>query len=223
MNQAPEQEPELVVTVSGEEEGEGGGAALDSPAGLPEGVRVFWNPDLGKTARRALRQAASAFAASTAEGREDDAETLPPRPSWEKSFQDLFRPSRAGSPVEVGVTFTDDEGIRVVNREYRRVDRATDVLSFPLVSREEADAGELDNLTADQVLLGDIVVSLSTAQRQAALYGHSRERELSYLLVHGFLHLVGHDHEDEGEKKAMRSLEERILGEVGLSREKEKE
>jgi probable rRNA maturation factor len=117
--------------------------------------------------------------------------------------------------AEVGVTFADDEYIRELNRDYRGIDKATDVLSFALEEGDEpAIAGG-----PPETLLGDIVISLETAVRQAEEYGHSLERELAYLTVHGMLHLVGYDHETEADKEAMRRQEEAILALVGISRE----
>lgn len=117
--------------------------------------------------------------------------------------------------AEVGVVFADDVYIRELNREYRGIDTATDVLSFALEEGEEltVEGGP------DEILLGDIVISLETAARQADEFGHSLERELAYLTVHGMLHLVGHDHMDEEEKAAMRRQEEHILGLLGIGRE----
>ena len=125
-------------------------------------------------------------------------------------------------PWEVDVLFTDDEGIHQINLQQRRVDRPTDVLSFPsfdlqpgqLPSPEEADPG------TGLVPLGDMVLSLERVQAQAEEYGHSRQRELAYLAVHSVLHLLGYDHMDEGPEKArMRRREEEILAQLGLERE----
>ena len=91
--------------------------------------------------------------------------------------------------VEVSVTFTDDESIRVLNSQYRSIDRATDVLSFPL---EE----DIESLSSEVLLmLGDIVISLERAKAQAEEFGHSFERETAFLCVHSMLHLLGYDHE----------------------------
>ncbi|MCI5755828.1 MAG: rRNA maturation RNase YbeY, partial [Firmicutes bacterium] len=90
-----------------------------------------------------------------------------------------------GRRAEVSVTFTDNEGIHALNREYRNVDRPTDVLSFPLSDGEDYDTD------GDAVLLGDIVISLERAQTQAEEYGHSFEREVAFLTVHSMLHLLG--------------------------------
>lgn len=117
--------------------------------------------------------------------------------------------------AEVSVVFVDDEYIRELNSQYRGKDTATDVLSFAL------DEGDEPEVLAgpDECLLGDIVISLETAVRQAEDFSHSLEREIAYLTVHGMLHLVGYDHEnDEAEKARMREREEYILGQLGIVR-----
>lgn len=110
---------------------------------------------------------------------------------------------------EVSVIFVDDPAIRRLNRRYRKVDRATDVMAFAL-----AESAELDE---PGVVLGDIVVSLPTARRQALALGHSIEAELSLLLVHGALHLLGYDHQNPDDAKAMRRKERRYLKACGVS------
>lgn len=125
-------------------------------------------------------------------------------------------------PCEVDVLLTDDEGIRQINREMRRVDRATDVLSFPEL---ELTPGRLPGPTdADPgsglIPLGDMVISVEHMAAQAKEYGHSRRRECAYLVVHSVLHLLGYDHLDEGAQKAqMRAREEAILASLGIGRE----
>jgi len=123
---------------------------------------------------------------------------------------------------EVALTFTDDEGIRRMNRDYRGVDAPTDVLSFPM--RESGD-GEIpivydggDAPEAEDEPLGDIVISVQRAIAQSREYGHSVEREIGFLFVHGLLHLLGYDHGDEASEKEMFERQERILAEVGLTR-----
>ena len=116
---------------------------------------------------------------------------------------------------EVDVSITDDAGIHEINREMREVDKATDVLSFPVC---ELTPGELpDEEDADPgtglIPLGDMVISMEHVTAQAKEYGHSEEREIIYLFVHSVLHLLGYDHIDEGEmKKQMRSREKEIMG-----------
>ena len=127
-----------------------------------------------------------------------------------------------GLPCEVDVLFTDDGGIRRVNQAMRGVDAATDVLSFPMF---DMPAGSLptpgwSDPDTGLIPLGDMCISLERAKAQAQEYGHSLERELSYLAVHSVLHLLGYDHVDEGPQKVqMREREEAILGRLGITRE----
>ena len=114
--------------------------------------------------------------------------------------------------AEVDLLFVDNEAIREMNREYREKDTATDVLSFPMYEADEAIEEE------EEILFGDIVISLERAQEQALEYGHSLEREVMYLLVHGLLHLSGYDHMEEEEKKVMRAKEEKLLAVIGAIR-----
>lgn len=133
----------------------------------------------------------------------------------------------------VTLTLTDDEGIRELNREYRSLDKPTDVLSFPMRGNE----GEEPTITYDDdfetvedenpedadedpfaELLGDIVISVPRMLAQAEEYGHSAERELGFLFVHGFLHLLGYDHESESEEKEMFAKQEEVLARAGLAR-----
>ena len=125
------------------------------------------------------------------------------------------------APCEVDVLLTDDDGIHEINRELRQVDRPTDVLSFPefeltpgqLPGPEDADPG------TGLIPLGDMVLSMERVAAQAREYGHSKRRELSYLVTHSVLHLLGYDHLDEGPMKAqMRGREEAIMAELGLTR-----
>lgn len=117
--------------------------------------------------------------------------------------------------TEVSLLFVDDAHIHELNLEYRGKDAPTDVLSFAL---EEGD--EPDILGGpEETLLGDIIISLETAARQAEEFGHSLEREVTYLTIHGMLHLLGFDHETETDKAAMREREEAILGSMGITRE----
>ena len=116
----------------------------------------------------------------------------------------------------ISVMLTDDEGIRRVNREFRGVDRATDVLSFPL---NELQPGALDPADCETdpetgaVLLGDMMISVPRCAEQGEDFGHGYEREIMYLTVHSVLHLLGYDHVDEGElKKQMRQREKEIMG-----------
>lgn len=116
--------------------------------------------------------------------------------------------------TEVSVVLADDPYIRELNRDYRGKDRATDVLSFALNEGDEPDI--IDG--PEELLLGDIIISLETAERQAGEFGHSLERELAYLTVHGMLHLLGFDHEDELERQTMRLEEEKVLAALNITR-----
>lgn len=119
-------------------------------------------------------------------------------------------------PCIISVMLTDDEGIQTVNREFRGVDRATDVLSFPL---NELSPGEFDedmcerDMDSGAVMLGDMMISIPRCEEQGEEFGHGYKREIMYLTVHSVLHLLGYDHIDEGEMKAqMRAREKAIMG-----------
>jgi len=114
--------------------------------------------------------------------------------------------------VEVSLLLIDNKEIKHLNNEYRNVNEATDVLSFPMYDDLE------EALDEDYLYLGDIVISGERAVEQAADYGHSVEREIGYLTVHSVLHLLGYDHMDEEEKKVMREREEMILEKINLKR-----
>jgi len=123
----------------------------------------------------------------------------------------------------IAVHITDNEGIRKLNLQYRGIDRATDVLSFPSLSLAagEKPVPSADNADPETGLLylGDVVISLERAKQQAEEFGHSVERELAFLVVHSVLHMLGYDHEDGGpQAKLMRSREEHILRDLGLTR-----
>ncbi|MEC9488540.1 MAG: rRNA maturation RNase YbeY [Halanaerobium sp.] len=106
-------------------------------------------------------------------------------------------------PEEVSLVFSDNQAIRQLNKQYRGIDEATDVLSFPM----------------DEQYLGDIVISLERAREQAEEYGHSLTREVCFLTAHGVLHLLGYDHDREEDRVKMRREEEGILAELGLKRD----
>jgi probable rRNA maturation factor len=130
------------------------------------------------------------------------------------ALHDLAERVMAGETVAQGtglsVLITDDDEIRDMNRRFLGIDEPTDVLSFP------DEAGDFVQGIADEAYLGDIAISLPTAQRQAAQVGHSLDAEVGHLLVHGILHLCGYEHEDGGEpERVMRAREEHYLGDVG--------
>lgn len=120
--------------------------------------------------------------------------------------------------LEVYITLTNNEQIHKVNFEQRKVDRPTDVLSFPMFEREEIPYLKKEN-SGERDILGDIIVSIEKVKEQAEEYGHSFERELAYLVTHGMLHLLGYDHMIEEEKEQMRKREEEILGKLKITRE----
>lgn len=119
-------------------------------------------------------------------------------------------------PCIISVMLTDDDGIHSVNNEFRGVDRATDVLSFPqneLVPGNFSAEGCERDMDTGAVLLGDMMISVPRCEAQGKEFGHGYERELMYLTVHSVLHLLGYDHVDEGEmKRAMRAREKAIMG-----------
>ncbi len=116
-------------------------------------------------------------------------------------------------PAEISVTFVDNEQIREMNNKFRKIDSATDVLSFPLGENGVYDT----NMETGAKLLGDIVISMPRAAEQAEMYGHSLEREVGYLTAHSMLHLLGYDHEQGGiERVRMREKEELVMQQLGL-------
>ena len=118
--------------------------------------------------------------------------------------------------AEVDVTFVDDEEIRVLNFQFRNLDKSTDVLSFPLGENGVYDR----NPATYAMMLGDVIISVEHAARQAEEYGHSFQREIAFLTVHSMLHLLGYDHVNGGiEAETMREKEESVLIKMGLSRE----
>ncbi|GAA0135937.1 rRNA maturation RNase YbeY [Paenibacillus sp. YSY-4.3] len=125
---------------------------------------------------------------------------------------------------EVALTFVTDEEIHALNREYRGIDRPTDVLSFAMnesVEEEQEIVYELEEgeeLEGFGDMLGDIIISVETAKAQSEEYGHSLNRELGFLFVHGFLHLLGYDHQDEASEAEMMGKQEAVLAQVGLTR-----
>ena len=125
---------------------------------------------------------------------------------------------------EINVLVTDDQGIRAINAASRNIDKETDVLSFPMFDLVAGafpkDTAALRDPQTGLIPLGDMAISMEHVSAQAKEYGHSEKRELSYLVVHSVLHLLGYDHLDEGpQKKQMRAREEAILAEMGITRE----
>ena len=137
----------------------------------------------------------------------------------EKVLSQCFKEEKLeDSKLCVTVTLTTPKTIQEINKQYRNIDRATDVLSFPMFEKDELDKKIQENDFENEDILGDIVVSVDKVKEQAIEYGHSFERELSYMIVHGFYHLMGYDHIEEDDKKIMRKKEETILEKLCISR-----
>lgn len=119
--------------------------------------------------------------------------------------------------LTISIILTTPQVIKEINTEFRNIEKETDVLSFPMFEKDE-----LDNLIANNnnipEVLGDIVISVEKVKEQAKEYGHSFERELSYMVVHGFYHLMGYDHIEEADKVVMRPKEEKILEKLDIKR-----
>ena len=123
------------------------------------------------------------------------------------------------SKLIITITLTNNENIKIINKEYRNIDRATDVLSFPMFEKEDLDKKIKNKDFLHEDILGDIIISVEKVREQAEEYGHSSERELSYMVVHGFYHLMGYDHMEEEEKVEMRKKEDKILNDLKITRE----
>ena len=140
-------------------------------------------------------------------------------PAWLERLEEILPlyAEQEGLPdaLVIGLTFCDDDAIRAINAEYRGIDRATDVLSFPLYERDD----EIELFDDELSPFGDIVLSVPHAIAQAEEYGHSVEREVCYLVVHGLMHLAGYDHIEPEDKREMRAEEEALLNKVGVTRE----
>ena len=135
----------------------------------------------------------------------------------EKLLQHAAKVEKIEEGSEVSITFVTNEAIHEINREYRDKDQPTDVISFAL---EEMGEGEIQ-IIGEGIprILGDIIISTDRTREQAAEYGHSFERELGFLAVHGFLHLLGYDHMTEQDEKEMFGKQDEILSSFGLSRD----
>ncbi len=128
--------------------------------------------------------------------------------------------------AELNILITNDEDIRLTNKEFRDMDRATDVLSFPMVDYEvPSDFSYVNknpeaylNQETGELILGDIMISADKVYSQAKEYGHGRKREFAFLIVHSLLHLLGYDHVGEDEAKIMEEKQENILNSLGITR-----
>ena len=150
-------------------------------------------------------------------------ENVQPNEQYESTIKKVLKEcyeveNLVNSKLIITVTLTTPENIRKINNEYRNIDRATDVLSFPMFEKDELDKKikEQDFICED--VLGDIIISVEKVEEQAKEYGHSFERELSYMVVHGFYHLMGYDHIEEKDKVIMRPKEEKVLNRLGITR-----
>lgn len=127
---------------------------------------------------------------------------------------------------EVNLTLTDNAGIHEINREYRKIDAPTDVLSFPMISYEKAgdfskledDYGDNFNPDTGEIILGDIIISVDKVMEQATNYGHSPKREYAFLILHSMLHLFGYDHMTPEEAAVMEGKQNEILNEMNILR-----
>lgn len=123
-----------------------------------------------------------------------------------------------GSNLYVSITLTNGENIQKLNKEYRNIDKETDVLSFPMFEKEEIDEKIEKQDFQNYDILGDMVISIPRVEGQAIEYGHSFERELAYMVVHSFYHLMGYDHIKEEDKLVMRPKEENVLNKLEINR-----
>ncbi len=129
--------------------------------------------------------------------------------------------------VQINLLLTDNPGIREYNRDYRKIDKETDVLSFPNLEFEtESDFSKVEDSFADcfdpdsgELILGDIIISIDRVKEQAENYGHSRKREFAFLVAHSMLHLCGYDHMVEEEAKRMEEKQEAVLQTLGITRD----
>lgn len=118
----------------------------------------------------------------------------------------------------INIVLTIPQNIREINKQYRNIDKETDVLSFPMFEKEEIET-IIKNGNDNQDILGDIMISIEKVKEQAIEYNHSFERELAYMVVHGFYHLIGYDHMNDEEKETMREKEENVLNKLNINRE----
>lgn len=116
---------------------------------------------------------------------------------------------------EISISIVTNEEIQKLNKEFRNIDKATDVLSFPQLTFEEEEIADVNE--NDEIILGDIIISIEKAKEQAEEYGHSLEREVAFLTVHSMLHLMGYDHMEQEEEKEMFQKQEEILQQAGFT------
>ena len=125
--------------------------------------------------------------------------------------------------LSIAITLTIPRKIKEINKEYRGIDKETDVLSFPMFEKDELEEKRKKQDFQHEDILGDIIISIERVEEQAKEYEHSFEREFSYMLVHGFYHLMGYDHIQEEDKIKMRPKEEKILADLKINRSQKEE
>ena len=153
---------------------------------------------------------------------------IKPQEEYEKTIEKVITECYKQENIEntkliVTITLTTPENIQEINKEYRNIDRTTDVLSFPMFEKQELEEKIKKQEFQYTDILGDIIISIDKVREQAKEYGHSFERELSYMIVHGFYHLMGYDHIKEEDKKMMRPKEEEVLSKLGINRDKQED
>ena len=150
-------------------------------------------------------------------------EDVEPNEEYEKTIKKVLEEcykteNLTNSKLIITITLTTPEKIRQINNEYRQIDKATDVLSFPMFEKSELDEKIKKQEFLHEDVLGDIIISVQKVEEQAKEYGHSFERELSYMVVHGFYHVMGYDHIKEEDKAIMRPKEEYVLNKLNITR-----
>lgn len=140
---------------------------------------------------------------------------------FEKLFNDVVKESlryeEFDPECEVSLSIVSNDEIQEINKQFREIDAPTDVLSFPLLTFEEGEQADVNE--NNEILLGDIIISIDKAKAQAEEYGHGLRRELAFLTAHSMLHLMGYDHMEEEEQKEMFKKQDDILNNLGITRE----
>ncbi len=156
---------------------------------------------------------------------ENEQDKVPVTPDIEKAFTDVceavLREEECDFDAQISITLVDNEEIRVINNEQRGIDKATDVLSFPMLEFDEDGNADGEYETdGDFIVLGDIVISMERAKEQSQEFGHSLLRETAFLTAHSMLHLLGYDHVDDAEgERIMCEKQDKVLTELGITRD----
>lgn len=141
-------------------------------------------------------------------------------PETEKLFNDVITESlryeEFDPKCEISLSIVNNDEIQEINKQYRNIDAPTDVLSFPLLTFEEGEQADVNE--NDEIMLGDIIISIEKAISQAEEYGHGLKRELAFLTAHSMLHLMGYDHMEDDEREEMFEKQEAILNNLGITR-----